>query len=179
VTAYLSRQESKIAQWVKFDRTQDPEDEPYFIIGSRILGLPRDHARDTGKTADLAFGYMGGIGAWKKLAPPGDASTEEEIKRRQQAWRNAHPETVRFWRALERAAIRAIKNPGKTIQCKKVAFVREGDFLFMTLPSGRRIAYPSPRLHTNDRGDCVVIFKDKQAGRWTDCRHGHGAYGGT
>jgi len=39
VTAWISGQESKLDWWAKFDRTNEPEDEPYFIIG-RMLGEP-------------------------------------------------------------------------------------------------------------------------------------------
>jgi DNA polymerase len=177
VTAWLSGQQSKLDQWAKFDRTHDPADEPYYIIGKR-LGLPAELARSVGKTADLAFGYMGGKGAWRKLAGADDTSTDEQIKERQYAWRNAHPETVRFWRGLDRAAVRAIESNSGAIRCKRIGFERVGDFLFMHLPNGRRLAYPFPRLINNDRGEPAVVYKDNQAGKWVDCRFGHGAYGG-
>jgi putative DNA primase/helicase len=179
VTAWVSGQQSKIDQWAKFDRTQNPEDEPYFITGHKNFRLPAEQARTPGKTGDLAFGYMGGAGAWKKLAPADDASTEAEIKQRQQAWRNAHPQTVRYWYALDRAARTAVQKPSQVIQCKRVAFKQDGTFLHMQLPSGRKIAYPFPRLNTNGFGDPVVVFMDNQKGIWSECRHGHGAYGGT
>ena len=178
VTAWVSGEQSKLDQWAKFDRTGAPEDEPYFILGSKF-GLSGEQARPTGKTARLGVSdIMGAVGAWRKLAPPDDASTEIEIKRRQQAWRDAHPNTVRFWCALDRAAIKAVRQPGTIVQCKRVAFRCEGDFLFMRLPSGREIAYPFPRLRINDRGDRVVIFMDNDKGQWVECRHGQGAYGG-
>jgi hypothetical protein len=177
VTAWVSGQQSKLDQWMKFDCTGDPDDEPYFIIG-RTFGIAREQARPTGKTADLAFGYMGGIGAWEKLAPPDDTSTEAEIKRRQQTWRNAHPQTVRFWGAINRAAIQAVRKPGIVIECGRLAFKSDGTFLHMKLPSGRKLAYPFPRLKANDRGDLAVVFMDNQQGKWTECRFGHGAYGG-
>src|SRR5262249_54672159 len=115
----------------------------------------------------------------KKLAPSDDTSSEAEIKQRQQAWRNAHPQTVRFWGDLNRAAIKAVQNPGKIIACKRIAFRRDDSFLRMRLPSGRKIAYPFPRLKTTDRGDLAVVFMDNQQGKWAECRHGLGAYGGT
>ena len=65
VTAWLSGEQSKIDQWAKFDRTGAPEDEPYFILGKKF-GLSGEQVRPTGKTADLAFGYMGAVGAWTK-----------------------------------------------------------------------------------------------------------------
>src|SRR5262245_47392267 len=176
-TAWLSGQQSKVDQWARFDATGDPQDEPYYILGKR-LGQPEETARAIGKTADLAFGYMGSVGAWQKLAP-GDTSSEEQIQRYKQGWRDEHPETVRFWRALDRAAVRAIQRPGETIGCGRVSFTYDGTFLRMRLPSGRDISYPQPQLHTNERGDCVVIFKDNAQGKWVDCRNGHGAYGGT
>jgi DNA polymerase bacteriophage-type len=57
VTAWVSGQQSKLDQWSKFDRTGNHEDEPYYILG-RQCGQPTETARPTGKTADLAFGYM-------------------------------------------------------------------------------------------------------------------------
>jgi DNA polymerase len=176
VTAYLSGQQSKLDQWAKFDRTQSPEDEPYYIFGRR-QGLSRDRARDTGKVADLAFGFMGGLGAWKKLAGSDDTSTDEEIRARQRAWRNAHPHTVRFWHGLNTAAIRAIQNPGELITCQRIGFDYDREFLRMRLLNGRKIAYPFARLTTTSNH--VVTFMDNAAGKWAECRYGQGAYGGT
>jgi DNA polymerase bacteriophage-type len=177
LTAWLSGQQSKVNEWVKFDHTGDPRDEPYLLLGKR-LGQPEESARAIGKTADLAFGYMGSVGAWQKLAPD-DKSSEEQIQKYKQGWRDEHPKTVHFWRALDRGAVRAIQQPNTVITCGRVSFTYDGTFLYMRLPSGRALAYPFPRLHTNERGDCVVIFKDNAAGKWVDCRHGQGAYGGT
>ena len=180
VTAWVSGQQSKLDQWANFDRTGDPEDEPYFITGHQIFGLPKEQAREPGKTGDLAFGYMGGVGAWLKLAPPGDTSTEVEIKRRQQTWRRAHPHTVRFWHEIDRAAKTAVRHPGKIVPCRGLAFRYCTDsFLRMRLPNGRKLAYPFPKLKSNNRGDAVVVFMDNQKGKWGENRHGHGAYGGT
>jgi hypothetical protein len=49
----------------------------------------------------------------------------------------------------------------------------------MTLPSGRQLAYPFPRLVTDPFGEMAVVFKDYQNKQWVDCRKGKGAYGGT
>jgi DNA polymerase bacteriophage-type len=177
ITAWLSGQQSKVDQWAKFDQTNDPANEPYYLLGKR-LGQPEETARAVGKTADLAFGYMGSVGAWRVLAP-NDTSSDEQIQRFKHSWRDEHPETVKFWRKLERAPARAIQRPGETIACGRVSFTYDSTFLRMHLPSGRDLAYPHPRLHTNERGDCVVIFKDNKQGKFDDCRQGQGAYGGT
>jgi DNA polymerase len=178
VTAWLSGEQSKLDRWAKFDQSGDPHDEPYFRLG-QTFGLSGDLARKIGKTADLAFGYAGGPGAWKRLAGDDDKSSEADIRGFQHAWKRAHPETVRLWRALDHAAVRAVQKPGEIFKCKRLAFSYDGTFLRMHLPNGREIAYPFPRLRTNNRGNCVVIFKDNDKGKWVDCRQGQGAYGGT
>ena len=71
-----------------------------------------------------------------------------------------------------------MQNPGQEIGYRDVAFTYAGDFLKLRLPSGRCLSYPFPRLHTNDRGNLVVIYKDSQAGKWVDCHFGRGAYAG-
>jgi DNA polymerase len=177
VLALVSGQQSKLDQWAKFDCTGAPEDEPYFALGRRF-GLPPERARAIGKTADLAFGYMGSIGAWRRLADD-DETSDEQIKRYQKAWRDAHPKTYRFWYGLDDAAIEAVQKPGTIVVCGRVAFKCDGAFLVMRLPSGRKLSYASPVLKPNDRGGEVVSFMSYDGGRWSECRHGYGAYGGT
>jgi DNA polymerase len=178
VLAWVSGQQSKLEQWAKFDRTGDPKDEPYYILG-RNCGRPEESARKIGKTADLAFGYMGGPGAWDRLAPDDDSSTEDDKRRYQKTWRSLHPQTVQFWASINRAAINAVRKPGTTFSCRRLTVVYDGEmFLRITLPSGRSLSYPAPRLATDKFGNAMVVFKDNAAGKWVDCRHGHGAYGG-
>jgi DNA polymerase len=177
VLAWVSGQQSKLDMWSKFDQTGDPKDEPYYLLG-RGCGRPEDSARAIGKTADLAFGYMGGPGAWDRLAPDDDASTDDDKKRYQKAWRRMHPQTEKFWGGINRAAIQAVRKANVEFTCRKLTFVYDGEFLRITLPSGRSLSYPSPRLSTGKYGDTIVIFKDSTGGKWVDCRFGQGAYGG-
>jgi DNA polymerase len=178
VLAWVSGQQSKLEQWAKFDRTSDPKDEPYYLLG-RGCGRPEESARSIGKTADLAFGYMGGPGAWDRLAPEDDSSSDADKRRYQQTWRRLHPQTVKFWGSINRAAIQAIRKPGTTFTCRRLTVVYDGEiFLRIILPSGRALSYPSPRLTIDKFGNAVVMFKDNAAGKWVDCRFGQGAYGG-
>jgi DNA polymerase bacteriophage-type len=183
VVAWVSGQQSKLDMWEAFDRSGHPEDEPYRRLGIEIFNLPPEQARDTGKTADLAFSYMGSIGAWRKLAPTDDTSTEAQILQRRNFWRSAHPHTTQFWTKIDRAAKIAIRSPGTVVPVSDGIAFRYGrdGFLRLRLPSGRRLTYPFARLKTVNTafyGDTVVSFMDSAAGRWSECRHGHGAYGG-
>jgi DNA polymerase len=175
VLAWVSGQQSKLDQWAKFDRTGDPKDEPYYLLG-RNCGQPEQSARKIGKTADLAFGYMGGPGAWDRLAPEDDSSSEEDKRRYQQTWRSMHQHTVQFWHGIDRAAIAAIKQPNKRFTYKRFALGFNGTFLRIVLPSGRALSYPFPRLETGKYGYPMAMFKDNAAGKWVDCRYGQGAY---
>jgi DNA polymerase len=178
VTAWVSGQKSKVDQWAKFDRTGDPKDEPYYING-RNCGLPEDTARGTGKIADLAFGYQGSVGAWRKLAPDDDNSTDAEIVRYRDAWRRAHPFTEGFWRGVNRKMVDAVSKPGTVIKYKRLSITCDGSFLRVTLPSGRALSYPFPRLDMDKYKHEAVTFKDNAAGKWIDCCYGRGcAYGG-
>jgi DNA polymerase len=121
---------------------------------------------------------MGSVGAYRNLAPK-TTLTDKEIKNLQKQWHALHPETVKFWYALDRSAKAAITAPNNTIAANdKIAFVFDGKCLWMILPSGRRIAYPNAHLKKTDREDTVVFF-DNATGGWRECRKGRGAYGGT
>jgi DNA polymerase len=178
VTAWISGQRSKVDQWAKFDRTGDPKDEPYYING-RNCGLPEDVARGIGKIADLAFGYQGSVGAWRKLAPDDDNSTDAEIARYRDAWRRAHQFTTGFWSGVNRKMVDAVSNPGTVIKYKRLTITCDGSFLRVTLPSGRALSYPFPRLDMDKYKHEAVTFKDNAGGKWVDCCYGRGcAYGG-
>jgi len=66
------------------------------------------------------------------------------------AFRESHPDLVKFWYACEKAAIAAVKNPGVKYDVGKVTFfcadTAGARYLFIKLPSGRRLAYRDPQL---------------------------------
>ena len=181
ITAWVSGQQSKLDAWAKFDATGDPADEPYRLLGLQ-MGVPEKQARTVGKTADLAFGYMGSVGAWKTMAAlylPDDDSDEETIQRRKAAWRAAHPMTVKFWGTLNRATIMATQKPGTVHKAGRVTLEHDGTFLFMRLPGGRSLAYPFASLMTTDRGELTVTFMaPDERSKFGPCRHGRGAWPG-
>ena len=178
-TGWVAGEQAKVNQWTRFDATGDPKDEPYYKLGIKF-GLPEEKARAIGKVCDLAFGYMGSVGAYRAL-DPNTPLTDEEIKALRDLWRKEHPHIVRFWKMLMRASAHAMKRPGVTVPCGRVSFTYDGEmFLRMRLPSGRDLAYPMPRLITDPMyGEAAVVFKDNAKGKFVDCRDGRGAYGGT
>ncbi len=183
VAAGIAGQRDKLEQWAEFFRTDDRSKHPYAGI-ARALGFSGDGAYDRGKRADLAFGFGGGIGAYKNFAPAGDAATDAEIEGFKQAWRARHPQIVQVWWGIDRAAVAAVQRAPTVISYGRLTLACErlGDatFLFITLPSGRRLAYPFPKLITNRFNRLAVEFSDNAivAGGWAPCNRGAGSYGG-
>jgi DNA polymerase len=181
VLAWIACEDWKLDAYRRYDATHDPRDEPYCITACRIFHVAdgtfdkESPERKIGKIADLALGFMGGLAAWKKFET--GCFTDEEVDRFKCEWRAAHPKTKQFWCDLDRAAWTAVRERGRVISCSRVAFKCVGNFLFLKLPSGRKIVYPQPRIIGNDR-EQHVVFADNAAGQFKDCRHGHGAYGG-
>src|SRR5262249_22816771 len=69
VLAWLAGEKWKLETYRRHDETGDPECEPYCVMASKALRrrvTPEDEAgRNFGKTYDLAFGFGGGLGAWR------------------------------------------------------------------------------------------------------------------
>jgi DNA polymerase len=111
VLAWIAGEKWKIENFTKYDETGDPALEPYCVTASKILRrsiTPEDETgRAVGKIAELAGGFGGSVGAWRRFAPE-DERPDQEILIDITAWRAAHPATRRFWRDLERAAKRAL-----------------------------------------------------------------------
>jgi DNA polymerase bacteriophage-type len=182
VLAWIADEGWKLNTYRRFDATQDPADEPYCITACKIFRKPagtyntESPERKIGKTCDLAFGYQGGLGAWRKFEP--DRFSDQEVEQFKAEWRAAHPRIRKFWYDINRAAWKAVRDRGQIIRCGRIAFLCKGTFLLLKLPSGRKLAYPYPRIEIEDLEHQVVVVKDNSAGQWRDCRHGNGLYGG-
>jgi DNA polymerase len=61
-------------------------------------------------------------------------------------WRVTHPAIGGTWKLLEDGIRQAIESPGSVVTVKKVQYLVKMGFLWCRLPSGRCLAYGSPRL---------------------------------
>jgi DNA polymerase len=181
VLAWVAGEEWKLDSYRRYDATRDPRDEPYCETACKIFRVPsgtytkQSPERTVGKTCDLAFGYMGGLNAWRKFEP--GRFTDAEVETFKKEWRAAHLAIKQFWYDVDRAAWTAVRERGRVIRCGRIGFKCVGNFPFLKLPSGRKLAYPQPRIIGDER-EQHVVFADNAAGQFKDCRHGTGAYGG-
>ena len=119
--------------------------------------------RFKGKVAELALGYQGGAGALKTMGALDMGLTEDELEPIKVAWREANPEVVQFWYDCENAAKTAVaqKTSAEVPVAGKrssLVFSWESGFLFIKLPSGRRLAYVKPRIEAED------LYREKSDG---------------
>lgn len=124
--------------------------DPYIATAASILhkkyeDVTKKERQVLGKTAVLACGYSGSVGAVRKFG--GEGMTDDEIKEQiVYPWREAHPRTVAFWYDLESAARAAVENPGKIYTAGKIRYRVKGKFLQCRLPSGRILYYYDPDI---------------------------------
>lgn len=77
-----------------------------------------------------------------------DQETWTGVKAVVNAWRDAHPNIVQAWWALQDAAVEAVGHPGLKVPClnNRITYLAANGFLYCRLPSGRVICYAMPRL---------------------------------
>jgi DNA polymerase len=180
VLAWLSGETWKLLAYRTYQETGDTTLEPYRVIARRMLQRPADAEintaeRQLGKGAELASGFGGSVGAWRRIMPH-DPRSDDEIKAIIQQWRNAHPATRKFWNDLART-IRVAIRTGQPIpvapppQPPIIAAFADGN-LTLTLPSGRTITYPDARLIPAKFEDAPpdIQFMDNARGQWKPYR---------
>lgn len=154
----------------------------YKRMATVVYGIPEEQVnkhpqRFVGKQCILGCGFGMGPAKFritcKKMGgydlPPGLENTAVE------SWRGSHKNVVRGWADLERAAKNAIVHKGQTFKACRVEFfwkdVEGLPFLFMRLPSGRKLAYPRPRIRPHQRFENrteIVFFGHILGTKWGD-----------
>jgi DNA polymerase len=186
VLAWLAGETWKLAAYRTYQESGDTTLEPYRIIARRMLHKEADAEitdleRQLGKRAELAAGFGGSVGAWRRIAPH-DPRTDDEIKAIIQQWRAAHPLTRRFWTDLSRSLRIAIRTEQPILvapapQPPIVASSEDGT-LRIRLPSGRAIAYPQARLVPGkfEEAPPDIEFHDNARAQWKPYRGWFGVF---
>lgn len=124
--------------------------------------------RQRGKVSELSLGYQGGVKALIKMGALKMGLMEEELQPIVYAWRNASPNIVKLWKTLNWCAVEAVRTGNKIPGPKNLVFYTSNNVLFIQLPSGRKLAYPRPKITTDNYGNDQVCFEGRDdKGRWT------------
>ena len=136
----------------------------YCASASQMFKVPVEkhgingHLRQKGKIAELALGYGGSVGALKAMGALEMGLTEDELPPLVDAWRQSNPNIVKLWWDVDRAALEAVRNK-HTNSTHGIVFSCQSGMLFITLPSGRRLAYVKPRIGENKFGGQCITYE--------------------
>ena len=166
IVADFSAIEARVIAWLAGEKwRQDVFAEGkdiYCASASQMFGVPVEkhgvngHLRQKGKIAELALGYGGSVGALKAMGALEMGLSEDELPALVSAWRQSNPKIVQFWWAVDRAVMDAITRK-TTTKTHGIVFSARNGMLFITLPSGRSLAYVKPKIGTNKfGGDCIT-----------------------
>ena len=168
IVSDFSAIEARVLAWLAGERWRmkvfEEGKDIYCSSASQMFGVPVEkhgingHLRQKGKIAELALGYGGSVGALKSMGALEMGLTEEELQPLVNAWRDANPMITMLWWDIDRAVKTTVKQRIHTeVHCLK--FDYKSGFLFMTLPSGRRLAYVKPRMGVNQFGSESVTYE--------------------
>ena len=136
----------------------------YCASASQMFGVPVEkhgsngHLRQKGKIAELALGYGGSVGALKAMGALEMGIPEQELKPLVDAWRDANPNITQLWWDVDEAVKKTVTDKVPT-ETHGLRFEYKSGFLFMCLPSGRRLAYVKPRIGENKFGGESVTYE--------------------
>ena len=173
MTAYIAKEEWKLQAFRDFDAGIGPD--LYKLAFSRTFSIPVEEVtkdqRQVGKVEELAFGFGGAEGAFMQMSEAyGVNLPSDEVSVLVAGWRDAHPETVKMWRAFNSCALRAIRYPGETYEARGVSFrviVRSGyRWLVVVLMNGRALFYFNPSISESTRWPTVEYVGQRVGKNW-------------
>lgn len=136
----------------------------YCMSASQMFGVPvekhgqNSDLRQKGKIAELACGYGGSVGALKAMGAIDMGLDEQELQPLVDSWRQANPNIVLFWWDVDKAVKSAVKFQEQT-ETHGLQFKATKGMLFITLPSGRKLAYVKPKISENQFGRESVTYE--------------------
>ena len=167
IVADFSAIEARVIAWIAGERWRlkvfEGGGDIYCASASQMFHVPVEkhgvngHLRQKGKIAELALGYGGSVGALKSMGALEMGLAEEELQPLVSAWRDSNPNITEFWWAVDRAVKECIKKRMPT-ETHGIRFDYQSGMLFITLFSGRRLAYVKPRIGENQFGGESVTY---------------------
>jgi len=167
IVSDFSAIEARVLSWLAgetwrsevFERGEDI----YCASASAMFHVPvvkhgvNGHLRQKGKIAELALGYGGSVGALKAMGALEMGMKEDELKPLVDLWRHSNPHITKLWWAVDRAVKKAIRQKTLT-KTAGIYFTCKSQMLFVTLPSGRNLAYVKPEIRPNQYGGESITY---------------------
>jgi len=159
VLAWLAGEQWKLDAFAKADRNEGfgiYETTAAGILDKDPAEITKDERQAYGKVPELALGFGGGVGAFQSMARIyGVDVTDTAADQIKVAWRIQHPNIKQYWYDLERAAFRAVLEPGTQFKAgpdgREITYLVKGSFLLCRLPSKRVTVYPYPKIEMREK----------------------------
>ena len=146
VLAVLANEEWKVEAFRNkepiYERTAD---KIYKFEPGTVTKKTHPDERQDGKICELACGYQGSVGAWRKF-DLSDRHDDDAVRGHVRAWRKSNPNIVAFWEVLDDSFKHAIKYCCEVEINEYLACGADEDFAWIELPNGKRIWYAKPML---------------------------------
>ena len=166
--ADFSAIEARVIAWIAEERWRQEVfasgGDIYCASASQMFHVPVEkhgvngHLRQKGKIAELALGYGGSVGALKAMGALNYGLQEDELKPLVDAWRLSNPHITKLWWDVDKAASTCVRER-TTTETHGIRFQYQSGMLFITLPSGRRLAYVKPKMDLNRFGNESVTYE--------------------
>jgi len=168
IVADFSAIEARVIAWLASEHWRQDVfakgGDIYCASASQMFKVPVEkhgingHLRQKGKIAELALGYGGSVGALKAMGALDMGLDDDELPQLVDAWRQSNPRIVKFWWDVDKAAMEAVRYK-RTNSTHGITFSCQSGMLFITLPSGRQLAYVKPRMGENRFGGQCITYE--------------------
>lgn len=190
VVGDFSTIEPRVLGWMAGDEDQltlfRSGGDPYCTLASEIYNrtiTKKDVGeRFMGKQGELGCGYgLGPDGFQFMLDDTYDVQITDLLSEQVvNAYKRRHPMIVKFWKRLNDGFVYTLAKKAPSIKVTRnirMGYLEHGGrpYLWMEIPSGRKLYYGDPELVTTRRGPAVSYYgRDRYSGGWSRVR----TYGG-
>ncbi|MGG6831930.1 UNVERIFIED_CONTAM: DNA polymerase [Streptococcus canis] len=176
IVADFSAIEARVLAWLAGEKWRmkvfEEGKDIYCSSASQMFGVTvekhgvNSNLRQKGKIAELALGYGGSVGALKAMGALEMGLEEDELQPLVDAWRSSNPMVTSLWWDVDRVVKTCVKERINT-ETHGINFSYKSGFLFIELPSGRKLAYVKPRIGENKFGGESVTYEGvENAKKW-------------
>ena len=158
--------EARVLSWISNEKWRvevfKTHGKIYEASASEMFNIPikdiNKDLRQKGKIAELALGYGGSVNALISMGALDMNLQEDELLPLVQRWRNANINIKKFWYDVGNAALETVAKE-KTMRVGKITFEYYNNYLFIKLPSWRKLSYFNPMIKRNVYGKESLTYE--------------------
>lgn len=168
IVADFSAIEARVLAWISGERWRldvfKSHGKIYEASASNMFKVPIEEItkestlRQKGKIAELALGYGGSTGALIAMGALNMGLEEKELLLLVNKFRQANANITKFWWDVHKSAIHTVKN-GDNASLSKINFQYKDKYLFITIPSNRKLSYVNPKVELNKFNSESVLYE--------------------